>query len=90
MSLKYDRDLQAFKAGDQEGKRLKAYEKTRKLYKRFKDKYGSVICRDIQKKIFGRSFNLKDPQEFKDFEEAGAHVDKCLALLEGLHNGLRK
>jgi len=77
LSLKYGRDLQAFKAGDPEGKRLKAYEKTRKLYKRFEDEYGSVICRDIQKKIFGRSFNLRDPQEFKEFEEAGAHVDKC-------------
>ncbi len=77
LSLKYGRDLQAFKAGDPEGKRLKAYEKARKLYKRFEDEYGSVICKDIQKKIFGRSFNLNDPQDFKEFEEAGAHVDKC-------------
>ena len=77
LSLKYGRDLQAFKAGDPEDKRLKAYEKARKLYKRFEDEYGSVICKDIQKKIFGRSFDLRDPQDFKEFEEAGAHVDKC-------------
>ena len=77
LSLKYGRDLQAFKAGDPEGKRLKAYEKARQLYKRFEDEYRSVICKDIQKKIFGRSFNLNDPQDFKEFEEAGAHVDKC-------------
>jgi C_GCAxxG_C_C family probable redox protein len=77
LSLKYGRDLQAFKAGDPEGIRFNAYEKAKKLYKRFEDEYGSVICRDIQKKIFGRSFNLRNPQEFKEFEKAGAHVDKC-------------
>ncbi len=81
LSLKYGRDLQAYKAGDPEGKRLKSYEKARQLYKRFEDEYGTVICKDIQKKIFGRSFDLRDPQEFKEFEEAGAHVDKCPSVV---------
>jgi C_GCAxxG_C_C family probable redox protein len=77
LSLKYGRDLKAFKAGDPEGKRLTAYEKARMLYKRFEDEYGSIICKDIQKRIFGRSFDLRDSKDFKEFEEAGAHVDKC-------------
>ncbi|MEA2054568.1 MAG: C-GCAxxG-C-C family protein [Candidatus Thermoplasmatota archaeon] len=49
----------------------------KKLYDRFVDEYGSPICRDVQKRIMGRSFNLLDPLEYKEFEKAGAHVDKC-------------
>lgn len=47
------------------------------LYNRFVQEYGSPICRDVQKKLFGRSYVLLDPEEYKQFEEAGAHVDKC-------------
>lgn len=25
----------------------------------------------------GRSFNLRDPAEFRAFEAAGGHIDKC-------------
>lgn len=47
------------------------------LYDRFIGEYGSPLCCDVQEKIFGRSFNLMDPNEYKEFEKAGAHVDKC-------------
>ncbi|ODV49185.1 MULTISPECIES: C-GCAxxG-C-C family protein [Methanohalophilus] len=43
----------------------------------FIDEYGSIICNDIQKEVFGKSYNLWDPQEFEAFEEAGGHDDKC-------------
>jgi C_GCAxxG_C_C family probable redox protein len=36
------------------------------LHDRFVEEYGSILCRDIQKKILGRSYDLWDP---KDFEE---------------------
>ncbi len=49
----------------------------KELHERFAEKYGSVICRDIQRKIFGRSFNLFDSQEKQKFNEMGAHIDKC-------------
>lgn len=32
----------------------------REFHDRFIEEYGSIICSDIQKKIFGRSFNLLD------------------------------
>ena len=47
------------------------------LYDRFIKEYGSALCCDVQKKIFGKSFNLMDPNEYKEFKKAGAHVDKC-------------
>ena len=68
------RDYKDFKAGE---KKRRVFRYTRKLYDRFVNMYGSSVCRDVQKKIFGRSFNLLDPEEYKGFEKAGAHVDKC-------------
>jgi len=35
------------------------------------------LCKDVQRKLFGRSFNLLDPKDYAEFEKAGAHVDKC-------------
>ena len=49
----------------------------KKLYDKFVEEYDSPLCKDVQKKIFGRSFNLLDPKEYEEFEKAGAHVDKC-------------
>jgi len=47
---------------------------------KFRDKYiqeyGSVLCRDIQTRVFGRPYYLADPEEFKKFEDAGGHGDK--------------
>jgi C_GCAxxG_C_C family probable redox protein len=49
----------------------------KKLYNRFLKEYGSPLCKDVQKKIFGRSYILLDTKEYSEFEEAGAHRDKC-------------
>lgn len=51
------------------------------LHDKYIEQYGSVICRDIQTKIFGRSYNLRDPEEIKLFEEDGAHIDKCTVVV---------
>ncbi len=48
-----------------------------KLHARFLAEYGTVICREIHQKIFGRTFDLWDPQDAKAFDAAGSHVDKC-------------
>lgn len=54
-----------------------------KLHDKFIEKYGSVICREIHKKIFGRSFNLRSDEEKEAFRESGAHEldDKCCAVV---------
>jgi C_GCAxxG_C_C family probable redox protein len=49
----------------------------RKLRDRFIHEYGSVICRNVQIKIFGRPYYLADIDEFQKFEKAGAHDVHC-------------
>ncbi|UCD13571.1 MAG: C_GCAxxG_C_C family protein [Thermoplasmatales archaeon] len=68
------REYNDFKAGKK--KRL-VFKYAKILYDRFVKEYGSPLCCDVQKRIFGRSFNLWDPIDYKEFEKAGAHVDKC-------------
>ena len=53
------------------------FEIAKKLYDNFIEEYGSCICKDIQKKIFGRSFNFWDPREYEELIKAGGRKDKC-------------
>jgi C_GCAxxG_C_C family probable redox protein len=71
------RTYQEFTEGQR--KRL-VFKYTRLLYDRFSEEYGSPLCCDVQKKIFGRSYNLLDKQDYEAFEKAGAHVDKCTSV----------
>jgi len=54
---------------------------TKKLYDRFIQEYGSCLCKDVQKKIFGRSFNFWDEEEKELFEKSGGHIDKCPSVV---------
>lgn len=49
----------------------------RKLYDRFMAEYGSVLCRDIQYKIMGKSYRMYDPDDLQRFLADGGHDDKC-------------
>jgi len=40
---------------------------TAKVGKKFIDTYGSYLCREIHKKIYGETFNLRDPEELQRF-----------------------
>jgi C_GCAxxG_C_C family probable redox protein len=53
------------------------FEIAKKLYDKFVEEYGSCICKDVQQKIMGRSFNLWDPDDYAEFIRAGGHKDKC-------------
>jgi C_GCAxxG_C_C family probable redox protein len=55
----------------------KNFELMMKLRDRFIQEYGSVICRNIQTKVFGRPYYLPDDDEFEKFEKAGAHDVHC-------------
>jgi len=68
------RTYQEFTEGEK--KRL-VFKYTKLLYDKFMKEYGSPLCRDVQTKLFGRSYNLMDKKEYEAFEKAGAHVDKC-------------
>ena len=65
---------------DVENRRM-SYKLVKELHDRYMQKYGSVICSDVQKSVFGRSYNLWDGEEFKNFEKDGAHIDKCTSVV---------
>ncbi len=46
----------------------------------FEKEFGSTMCRDIQNVKYGRSFNLMDPSELKEFQKADA-TNKCSAVV---------
>ncbi len=43
------------------------------LCRRFEKEFGSTHCRDIQKFLFGRRFDFRDPREREEFREAGGY-----------------
>ena len=43
------------------------------LHDRYMEKYGTVICSGIHKKIYGRAFELRDDEQKQQFRDAGAH-----------------
>jgi len=68
------RNYNDFKKGKR--KRL-VFKYSKKLYDKFIEEYGSPLCKEVHKKIFGRAFNLLDKDDYKNFEKSGAHIDKC-------------
>jgi hypothetical protein len=66
---------------DPERTRRKSFDLAKRLHDKFIAEYGSVICRDIQQKILGRGYYLRDPEEFGKFEKAGAHAEKCPSVV---------
>lgn len=68
------RTYDAFSKGDS---KRRVFQPSKKLYDKFKKEYGSILCKDIHKKLFGRTFNLMDKKDYQEFEKMGAHVDKC-------------
>ena len=63
--------------GEKTGNHEKGEMIARELHDRFAAEFGGVICREVQEKVFGRSYNLRDPREFEKFEADGGHTDKC-------------
>jgi hypothetical protein len=65
------------------GELTRAMEASRALCARFIAEYGSILCPQVQSKIFGRSFNLQDPEDWRAFEAAGGHSDpsKCMSVV---------
>lgn len=55
---------------------FRTIELVRKFRNKYIQEYGSVVCRNIQTKVFGRPFYLVDPEDFEKFEDAGGHEDK--------------
>ncbi|MFH0917230.1 MAG: C-GCAxxG-C-C family protein, partial [bacterium] len=50
---------------------------SRGVFDAFVEEFGSPICADVQTKMFGRSYDMWDRNEFKAFLTDGGHEDKC-------------
>ena len=62
---------------DPEKVRFKSFSLARKFQEEYIREFGTIICRDIQTRLFGRPYYIADPSDFEKFEAAGGHVDKC-------------
>lgn len=62
------------------GKQLKALMLAKKLHDEFTEELSTCRCADIQKKQFGRFFNLYDREEMKAAQNAGM-PEKCATLV---------
>jgi hypothetical protein len=58
-----------------------SYRLVRLLCDRFTGAYGSFVCEKVQQSIFGRSFNILDPEQRALLEKAGGHTDKCPSVV---------
>ena len=73
IAAKYGRDRVTFA----KGRSRLSYQLSKALLDRFVAEFGSPICAAVQTKMLGRAYDLWDPKDYKAFEAAGAHVDKC-------------
>jgi len=44
---------------------------------RFETEYGSILCNEIEYKLFGRYFDKKKPEDRKEKDRLGGHTEKC-------------
>lgn len=65
---------------DRENK-YRTFEMAQELYRRYTSRFDSIICHDVHKKILGRPYDLRDPNERDCFAKAGAHENKCTEVV---------
>jgi len=51
------------------------------LRARFEEEYGSIICDDIEIKLFGRSFDKWNPEDREEKGRLGGYEDKCPSVV---------
>ena len=44
---------------------------------KFEAEYGSILCNEIEHKLFGRYFDKKNPEDRKEKNRLGGHTEKC-------------
>ena len=80
ISLEHGRDLKDL-PNQVEEERRECLRMVRDLLERFVEEYGSVECADVHRKLFGRTFNQWDEDEFQEFLRLGGHDDKCTSVV---------
>jgi hypothetical protein len=61
--------------------KYRSFAMVERLVKRYKQRYGSIRCHDIHRRLFGRAFDLRLEAEREAFDAAGAHDDKCTSVV---------
>jgi hypothetical protein len=69
-----DRDKNDPRAG---GFKKNLYFLIESLHNKFMEEYGTIICSQLHRKIFGRPFYHKDADDLKKFDEMGGHEKGC-------------
>jgi len=59
------------------GRKYKDRDLTNVLRKKFHSEYYGETCRDVQKAVFGHSFDLLTEEGKRNFEIEGGHICKC-------------
>ena len=62
---------------DKEGKRMVAYKLASDLFERYQKKYKTAVCSEIQKQVFGRTFDLRKTEDFQTLIDMGGHSHVC-------------
>ncbi|MGB2964490.1 MAG: C-GCAxxG-C-C family protein [Anaerolineales bacterium] len=80
ISLEYGRELNNLATQMEEEKR-ECLRKVRDLLDRFVEEYESIECANVHNKLFGRTFNQWNEEEFQEFLRLGGHEDKCTSVV---------
>ncbi len=77
MGLIYGRDIQKMEDWDiYQGSLIPAG----RFCDQFENEFGTTLCHEVQKVKFGRCYQLTDPDELQDFQNAGA-TEHCSAVV---------
>ena len=80
ISYEHGRELKNLSTQTEEEKR-ECMQMVRDLHDRYVKEYGSVECSDVHMKLFGRTFDQWDEEDFQEFLQLGGHVDKCTVVV---------
>lgn len=58
-----------------------SFEMAQRLHDKFIETYGNVTCARIHEQIFDKAYCLRTKAVRNEFEEAGAHRDKCTSVI---------
>lgn len=59
---------------------FKTFDIIKKLHDKFIEKYGSIVCHQIHRKLYGRPYYIADSDEMRKFDEKGAHDWGCTSV----------
>lgn len=76
LGMKYGREVSELENTD---KLFKSMEHVGKLYRRFENEFGSVICREIREKLLGEYLDTKIPEQYERAIKLGLY-EKCSTL----------